>query len=213
MVRRRPPDLRRRGPQREPKRRFIIFCEGEKTEPTYFAAARAHLRGCADRSDDCPRRGRAHHHCPIGCSGNAAGRRARNSFEERDEVWAVFDRDEHPRYAEAVGLCENVGVGVGRSDPCFELWLILHERDFDKPDDSHAAQAHLHELRPEYDPDRRKTPDCAELMARVEQAEARAEVQLVRRENEGRPHGRPSTTVWRLTRVIRLAAERSRRVP
>jgi RloB-like protein len=212
MVRRRPPDLRRRGPQREPKRRFIIFCEGEKTEPTYFAAVG---RTCADALIAVTTVRAVG--VPITIAQSAVAemrrRRARNSFEERDEVWAVFDRDEHPRYAEAVGLCENVGVGVGRSDPCFELWLILHERDFDKPDDSHAAQAHLHELRPEYDPDRRKTPDCAELMARVEQAEARAEVQLVRRENEGRPHGRPSTTVWRLTRVIRLAAERSRRVP
>lgn len=28
--------LRRRRPVREPKRRFILYCEGRNTEPAYF---------------------------------------------------------------------------------------------------------------------------------------------------------------------------------
>ena len=32
------PKLRRGRQSREPKRRFILFCEGEKTEPQYFYA-------------------------------------------------------------------------------------------------------------------------------------------------------------------------------
>jgi hypothetical protein len=114
---------------------------------------------------------------------------------------------------DAVGLCESVDVGVGRSNPCFEVWLVLHEGDFDRPDDRHAVQAHLRVLRPEYDPAKGKTPDCANLIARVEQAEMRAEAQLARRDAEGNAHGRPSTTVWRLTQAIRNAAQRARGTP
>ena len=49
-------------------------------------------------------------------------RRSKDSFEENDQVWAVFDRDEHPRFDEAIALCDGHGVLVGRSNPCFELW-------------------------------------------------------------------------------------------
>jgi RloB-like protein len=125
-------------------------------------------------------------------------------------VWAVFDRDEHPRYADAVRLCEEVGVNMGRSNPCFEVWLILHVADFDKPDDHRTVQRHLRELRSEYEPSQGKAPNCAELVARVEEAEARAETQLRRREAEGEPYGPPSTTVGHLTRAIRAAAQRAR---
>jgi hypothetical protein len=137
-------------------------------------------------------------------------RKALDSFEEDDEVWAVFDRDEHPRFNEAVMLCQQAGVGIARSNPCFEIWLILHEEDCDRPDDRHAVQAHLQMLRPEYDRRGAKTPDCADLVTRVEAAELRAEAQLNRRENEGDPYSAPSTTVGRLTRAIRDAAQRAR---
>ena len=35
---RRDTDLKRAKAKREPKRRFIIYCEGENTEPGYFRA-------------------------------------------------------------------------------------------------------------------------------------------------------------------------------
>jgi RloB-like protein len=106
-----------------------------------------------------------------------------------------------------VALCIRSRVGVARSNPCFELWLILHEADFDKPVDSRAVQAHLCKLRPEYDPCSTKTPNCSELIAGIEAAENRAEAQLARREAEGAPYGAPSTTVFCLTRAIRKAAK------
>lgn len=216
MARRRAPALKRRRHRREPRRRFIIYCEGEKTEPAYFDALK---RACAEALIEVETIAPAG--VPYTLARAAVGRarelglsrRSRkplDSFEERDEVWAVFDRDEHPRYQEAVALCSGVGIGVGRSDPCFELWLILHEQDFDKPDGRHAVQAHLRRLRPEYDPEKRKMPNCADLFARVDEAEWRAGRQLERRENEGNPYGRPSTTVAHLTRAIRDAAQKAR---
>ena len=134
----------------------------------------------------------------------------RDSFEEGDQVWAVFDRDEHPRFNEAVDLCAQKGVGVARSDPCFELWLILHECDYNQACTRFDVQNEFASRRPEYDRDGAKTPDCADLVQRVEEAERRAEAQLQRRVAEGDPHGNPSTTVGRLTRAIREADEAAR---
>ena len=71
----------------------------------------------------------------------ARSHRSKDSFEENDQVWAVFDRDEHPNFGDAVVRCKESGIGVARSDPCFELWLILHKRDYDRPCDRHEGAA------------------------------------------------------------------------
>ena len=107
-------------------------------------------------------------------------------------------------------MCESNGIRVARSDPCFELWIILHERDYDRACTRRDVQRELASRRPEYDRDGAKTPDCADLVQRVEEAERRAEAQLQRRVAEGDPHGNPSTTVGRLTRAIREADEAAR---
>ena len=217
--RRRTPNLKRQNPRLEPKRRFILFCEGENTETKYFKAIR---RICSSTliavethggvgvpytiAEKAIERAKA-----LGLAPRS--RRKKDSYEERDQVWAIFDRDEHPRFKEAVMKCEEQNVGVGRSNPCFELWLILHEQDYDRAEDRHAMQKALAKLRQEYDPDGSKTPDCDDLVKRVEAAEQRGERGLQNRESGGDPYGNPSTTVGLLTHAIReadqLATKRS----
>ena len=51
-----------------------------------------------------------------------------------------------------------------------------------------------------------KTPDCEDLIRRVEDAERRGDEQLRRREEEDNAFGNPSTTVGQLTTAIREAA-------
>ena len=154
MAGRRTGSIRRRGWRREPKVRFILFCEGRNTEPAYFSAIKNVWTSALVSIES--RRGVG---VPITIAqealkfakseGLARGtRRRRNLFEKGDEVWVVFDRDEHERYEEAVNLCETNGIGVARSNPCFEVWLILHEQDYDRPDDRHQVQRELQRLRP-----------------------------------------------------------------
>ena len=204
-------NLKRRGPNREPKRRFTLFCEGAKTEPAYFTAIG---RACPDTliavKDGVGVPMTVAEQAAAEAESRKRGRKRRESFEEGDQVWAVFDRDQHPRFNDAVALCKQHGIGVARSNPCFELWLILHERDHDKPCTRQDVQRELECLRPEYDKRRAKTPDCADMVCRVEEAEERAEAQLRRREEEGATRGNPSTTVFRLTRAIRSADENAR---
>ena len=134
MGHRRAVSLKRRRYSREPRQRFFVFCEGEKTEPTYFTAFMRAFRDALIKVETIAPAGVAY------TLAQSAAQRARelglcrrsrkalSSFEERDEVWAVFDRDEHPRYADAVRICEEVGVKMGRSNPCFEVWLICNSR-------------------------------------------------------------------------------------
>ena len=201
--RRRTPDLKRGSARREPKQRFVLFCEGKKTEPAYFDAikrCRTSTQIAVKIVEDMGVPKTIAERAIKEANANRR-RRKRNSFEEDDEVWAVFDRDQHPHFKDAVQWCEDHGVGVARSDPCFELWLILHERDYDRPCDHWEVQDDFARLHPEYDRSGSKTPDCADMVRRVEEAEKRAEAQLRCREEEGAPFGNPSTTVFRLTRA------------
>lgn len=206
------PQLKRSKPTLDPKQRFILFCEGKNTEVAYFKAID---RACSSTLISVETHGGEGVPRTIAEKAvryvKSLRRRQRNSYEERDQVWAVFDRDDHPHFNEAVAYCESNKVGVGRSNPCIELWLILHERDFDRYEDRHAMQKILAELRPEYDPDGAKTPDCDDLVKRVAVAERRSEAQLRRRLEEDNPHGNPSTTVGQLTREIREANTRAAR--
>ncbi len=208
-------DLQRRRPTRAPRRRFIIYCEGENTEPAYFAALKRILRyGLIDIETN-----------PVGAPMTTAERaverakaeglakgskKPRDSFAEHDQVWAVFDRDEHPKFDDAITLCDSKGVKVGRSNPCFELWLILHIVLHDAPDDRHQLARRLRDLRPEYDPHGAKCCNWDEMIPNVEKAETHAERLLAKREEEGEPYGRPSTTVGQLTAAIRAEATKQR---
>ncbi len=210
-----PPSLDRRKPMREPKRWFIIFCEGKNTEPTYFEALQRSMKGALIKIEAVGVGG-----VPSTVAEKAIARasslgvgkkrkKGRNSFEDRDEVWAVFDCDSHESYYRAIERCRSACVGVGRSNPCFELWLILHKENYDRPDGRKAMQKHLRSICPEYDPKGRKMADCMALIGSIERAENRAEKQFQRRgrEKSSKHRARPYTTVWKLTRAIRTAAK------
>ncbi len=59
-------------------------------------------------------------------------REAQQGLEERiyDEVWAVFDKDGHPKHQEAFELAEQIiegkKVNIAFSSIAFEQWLLLH---------------------------------------------------------------------------------------
>ncbi len=62
--------------------------------------------------------------------------RARGRFppeaSEIDEVWCIFDVEwpqNHPNLDKAMTLAKNSGIKTAVSNPCFELWLVLHFQD------------------------------------------------------------------------------------
>ncbi len=196
--------LGRRTETRAPKRKFILFTEGRNTEPGYFEALSRHLGGALIELEIIKAAG-----VPMTIAQSAATRakvrKGRSSFDETDKVWAVFDRDDHHKVDEAIAKCRGAKVGVAYSNPCFELWLILHREEFHKPDGRHDVQQHCGQLFDGYHVNGGKILDWLSILAEVELAEARAEAQLAKRKEEGEPPGPPFTTVFELTREIRLA--------
>jgi hypothetical protein len=108
-----------------------------------------------------------------------------------DEYWAVFDVDHHDpkELSAAASVARQRGYGLAGSNPCFELWLLLHLTDdvatiASAPDNRRAArdcEQRLHETLQAGDPRARgydKTrigPERFAVRARVQDACSRAQ--------------------------------------
>lgn len=120
MPRKRKPSGRgyqsRRINTRQPLQRFLIVCEGEKTEPAYFDGFRV-----PSVKIEIVGMGKD----PLSLVGRAFELRRQ---EQYDQVWCVFDRDDVPveRFNQALELARRRRIKVAYSNQAFELWYLLH---------------------------------------------------------------------------------------
>jgi RloB-like protein len=191
-----------------PRHGVYVFCEGRVTEPEYISA---YYR------DKCKKgsvilfpimKGMG---VPLtiveSCVKKMAElNRARkiDSFEN-NTVWAVFDVDIHPKLDEAIALAQANGVQYVISNPCVEVWGLMHNQTpFERPVTRHEAQAALSNLMPGYHHDKSPVfpwPWCSE---RVERAMKNAAQSIKRRESEGKPFpaGNPATNFHDLLNAL-----------
>jgi hypothetical protein len=200
-------DLRR---QIQPRLALTIYCEGGNTEPNYFKRFAFDHGNRLVKVETIPAAG-----VPMTIVRSAIDakrrrpRRRKNSFEEADQIWVAFDCDEHPQVAEAIRQAEENNVFVAFSNPCFELWAIIHLVGyvFNRPTHRHDAQSMLKELMPKYDPHGAKVLDY-DLMKGGYEAACRQAKNMERcREEEGDPLGNPYTSVYRLVGLIEKAGK------
>lgn len=116
--------MRQRSPRpRQTSRRAVrtslIYCGGLRTERSYLDGLKATwrdasmsilVRGTGIAPDQLVRAAAAHRNRKPGVF---------------DEVWCVVDVDQFD-VASAVSEARRQGVSLAVSNPCFELWLLLH---------------------------------------------------------------------------------------
>lgn len=120
-----------------------------------------------------------------------------------DEVWCVFDKDEHPDIDRLIKRAFDNNVNVAYSNPCFELWLVLHRQDQTAYIDRYKVQRLANTL----GIIKGKTIKRAvlgELIQVYEDAKCRARWLDRMHSGDGRlPRSNPSTGVWRLVDSLR----------
>jgi hypothetical protein len=195
--------IARKSAIRNPKVKITVICEGKVTEPDYFVSMASYC-GALVEVNLVVERGAG---VPSTIVDKAIALREanepRDSFEKLDQLWVVFDRDEHPHYEAAVAKAEAAGIRGACSNPCFELWLVLHYRDHDASETHREIQRQLKKLMPGYDPKKSKKAVFEKISDLIERAEKRAETLERRRARERNAGGNPSTSVYKLTREIR----------
>lgn len=203
VLKRRP--LRRRVAFRTPKRTFLVFCEGKRTEPDYLKALKQEpaVRDVAsvDIRIDIDASGVV----PLTLVNAAAEAQASAPGQqgEIDEVWCLFDVEaprNHPNLDEAVAKAEESDVHLAVSNPCFELWLALHFADRTAWLDTAEAGR----LRRGHDGSAGKGLDGAPYMPRRAEAAQRARALASRHERDGTrfPNDNPSSGMFRFLAAV-----------
>lgn len=117
-----------------------------------------------------------------------------------DQVWCVFDRDQHERFDDAVQMARDLGFELAISNPGVELWLLLHFRDNPGARDRKELRRML---RDEHLPGYDKSLDFDQLWPGTGPASVRAQrLDEAAQKRGDPPHGNPSTGFYRLTSAI-----------
>lgn len=195
--------IRRRGPTREPKQRILIVCEGEETERGYFKAFQHEVRNPRVHVEVASETGEPLQVVDIAV--RLKKRAATEAREQRDEnlrwdqVWGVVDVDEHAGLGAARQLAVENDIDLAISNPCFELWALLHFQEQRAHLECDKAQAALRRHLPGYD----KGLDFPKLHPGYANAVRRAQALDAEAQRQKAPGRNPTTGVYRLTESIR----------
>jgi RloB-like protein len=106
-------NLRRRRPFIEQRAVFLLICEGRNSEPLYFSALGKRLKTTVIESIKAAGSPDAIASKAIEEARNRGLYRRggrKQAAAKGDEIWAVFDRDQHEHFDAAVTKCEQNGL-------------------------------------------------------------------------------------------------------
>ena len=195
---------RRGGRSREPRRVIRIYSEGSVTEPEYL---RHWGKGIGKVELDW---------AEVGMTPMSLVRRARDDLKRSsrsarrygtpdfDEIWCIFDVDAHPDLQRAIEEARQSDVNVVVSNPCFELWLVLHCQD----QTAHIDRRDIQRLASRLGLIEGKnilTSAWPVLEENYETAKQRAKhLDHLHKSNGSPPRSNPTTDVWQLVDRLRF---------
>ncbi len=189
---------------REELQRFLIVCEGEKTEPNYFKAFKAVL---PRRVIELEIHGEGRNTLSLVEKAQELRDRGLRSGSSFDQVWVVFDRDSFPAddFDNAISKAEANDIQCAWSNEAFEFWYLLH---FEYRNSAISRQEYqqilTHRFGEEYKKNDermyRKTCDPAKQNQAIEWARRLHDDTLKRRIPFSRAN--PGTTVFKLVEQL-----------
>ena len=109
---------------------FLIMCEGKETEPNYFNGLKQLINSkYGDKVDvlipSISVKGTGKNTTDLV---NYTERFVNQAGKKYGKVWIVFDKDDYKdiQFNQAIKRATAVNYNAAWSNPCFELWLLLH---------------------------------------------------------------------------------------
>ncbi|HTF07791.1 MAG TPA: RloB family protein, partial [Asanoa sp.] len=121
-MRRRDSEPRRRTARRPERQTLLVYCGAVRTERDHFDGLK---KAFGNPSVTVEVRGEGRSPAQLVRRAAAFGARRPGRY---DQIWCVVDVDEFDIDA-AVVEARRAGVHLAISNPCFELWLLLHHDD------------------------------------------------------------------------------------
>lgn len=192
---------KRKSNTRTVYRTFVIVCEGQKTERIYFNRYRQRNSGLCIRTPNSKVTD------PMGLVKFALSQIPKYGLDlsDGDMIWCVFDVDNNTNenIEKAKALAKNENIELCLSNPCFELWYLLHFCYFSTYIATNDLQSKLKAHIANYD----KTKDYFDILLSKRDAAIRHSKTLKQKHDaEGidllRFHSNPSTQVFQLVEYI-----------
>ena len=133
-------------------------------------------------------------------------------WTEGDSAWAVFDGEEHylhdpANWNDALQIAGSNGVQLAISNPCFELWYLLHFQDQFAYLTRQQARQMLKRYMPDYEKSSKLYPEP--LQERTREAIRRAkEIEVRAKDNALSPHENPWCGVTYLVESLLALSKR-----
>jgi RloB-like protein len=199
-----PPSRNRKITSKAKRLQLMLFVEGSETEPGYFShwyrlyRDRVIVKIAPHRNVTTP-----YELVDMAIRQRAADIRdaKRGKGDTFDEYWCVFDVDNHPHLEDALTLADREDINVALSNPCIELWLIIHFKSQTAYIERGTAEAEA-----------KKILKCGKVLSiealkrlirDYEKAKSNALALDKKHEgDESSAHSNPSSGVWRLIDVI-----------
>jgi RloB-like protein len=141
--------FRRKQKSKDQNPRLLIVSEGAVTELEYIEAVKKSRAIRSAQIEYVPPGPTS----PVEIVQRALALRERDRRHDPfDAVWCMFDAEvkitqqARPGLSQAFTLARSHDVSVAFSNPCFELWILLHAEDKQAWIDSHAIQARCSNL-------------------------------------------------------------------
>lgn len=201
--RRKPQPISRRSVgTKSPRKRILVVAEGSKTEPDYLGLLQPLCQAALIELEVVEQpathpRGIVQHAVSIRNRMRKDYRRTKDPNALIDEIWCMFDVDEHAFLHEARQQAVDNQIGLAISNPSFELWLLLHFESQSAFLTRKEASRGLARYIPGYC----KTIDSLDVLeGRFDSARKRARALDKKHEGDGTsyPGDNPSSGVWRL---------------
>lgn len=206
MARKGGASLQRKVGRRTPKKRVLVVSEGEKTEPQYLKLINHRTRKSLvelvliDEPATSPKK-LVERACQELKNSKREVRKTGDPNAGIDEIWCVFDVDDHLYLKEAKQQAEVNGVLVTISNPSFEIWFLLHFEDCSAYIHRDAVTRRLRDYIPAYD---KHVRNLDALEGKYDSAKSRAQFLAAKHcgDRTEFPDDNPSTNIWELIESI-----------
>lgn len=180
-----------------PGKSMLVVCEGT-TEQEYIDELSRHIGNPSVQIRFCRDRGTPDK--IVALAQQEIRAQATNRNPGYDEVWCVFDRDDHDHFHGPIQTAIDRGYKLAVSNPCVELWLLIHDRE--SPGQQHRD--HIAKMLKQFDQDYHKHLSFGLYRDGLHNAVRTAHRLAVMADEDGeRPFSNPSTSFYKL--VISVA--------
>ena len=120
--------LNRKLRKLKPIPRMLIVCEGKLTEENYFSGVRRqfHIPKELVRLELAKGNPKTVVDLAVSLKNKNLAQNTLSSGSRFEQVWCVFDRDSHAHIPDAQQKAQAHKIRIAFSNPCFELFLLLH---------------------------------------------------------------------------------------